>query len=192
MEGFGSLRFEGEEGTSRFRFSFLFSFPDEGRIESFDMLGRTLSIILFRGREAYLILPSRKVYWSGESKEVLARFIGFELNQQEVMSLLRGKWEGDSETLGSVKLKTWNFGRDAKGRIVSGEKDTFRFMIEEFFPDSNFARRVHFFHQGGNGLIKIFSVEFNRPLKEKAFSLSLLKNYEPKTWAEIEKMLSGK
>jgi hypothetical protein len=39
--------------------------------------------------------------------------------------------------------------------------------------------------------MKVLSINFNRPVKKKdLFSLSFLKKYKQKSWAEIEKILA--
>ena len=192
MEGYGSLRIEGDQGTSKLRFSFVFSLPHRGRIESFDPLGRPLSIILIDEGGAYFVLPSRKVYWRGDEEEIISKFIGFRLNQIELINLLRGQWESDGVSTRSEGEKgNWEFTCDERGRIIEGQRGEFRFEIKEFFPGSQFARLVLFSHTLSKGTVKVFTVNFNQPVKPGAFSSSFLEKYSLKTWAEIEKLLSG-
>jgi hypothetical protein len=190
MEGYGSLRITGDQGSSKTKFSFLFSLPHKARIESFDVLGRSLYYILIDEEISFLVVPSKKVYWEGDVEEVISKFLGFSLNQYEMMSLLRGKWEGtDPEE--EERLETWNFEKDASGRILAGRRGDVRFQIQEFFGDSQFARIVLFHHTLSEGRLKILRINFNQPLKPAAFSRRFLKAYELKTWAEIEKLLEN-
>lgn len=174
------------------RFSFLFSLPHKGRIESFDLLGRTLYFILIDEETSFFVLPSKKVYWQGDVEEIITKSIGFPLNQYEMISLLQGQWDSEVEDLKARgDFYEWHFTRDEKGRIIAGQRGEFRFEIKEFFPDSQFARLLFFYHSWSKGQLKILSLDFNQPLKSEAFSTSFLKDYEPKTWAEIERLIEN-
>lgn len=174
------------------RFSFLFSLPNKGRIESFDLLGRSLYFILIDKEKSFFVLTSKKVYWQGDVEEIISKSIGFPLNQYEMISLLRGQWNREVEDFKAKGgLHKWHFKRDEKGRIVAGRRGEFRFEIKEFFPDSQFARLLFFYYSWSEGQLKILSINFNQPLKSEAFSSSFLKDYEPKTWAEIERLIEN-
>ena len=190
MEGYGSLRITGDQGTSKTKFSFLFFLPHKGRIESFDILGRSLYYILIDEEKSFFVLPSKKVYWEGDVEEVIYRFLGFRLDQYEMISLLRGHWTGvDPEA--EKGLETWNFEKDERGRILVGRRGDFRFEIQEFFGDSQFARILLFHHPLSEGRLKILKINFNKPIKLTAFSRRFLKKHELKTWDEIEKLLEN-
>ena len=190
MEGYGSLRISGENGAAKLRFSFLFSLPNLGRIESFDLLGRSLYFILIDEKNAYFVLPSKRVYWQGKTEEIISRFIGVRLNQHEIISLIRGQWDSKTVIRKTGETgDTWSFVRDKEGKIISGKRGGFRFEIKEFFPRSSFARFLLFNNPWNKGSIKILLINFNQPIKPEAFSSSSLDGFEPKTWAEIESMI---
>jgi len=192
IEGYGSLRITGSEGTSKIKFSFLFSLPHKGRIESFDPLGRSLYYILIDSERSFFVLPSKKVYWEGEVEEIIYRSLGFSLNQYEMVSILRGDWEGVQKGSDAEKgLRKWSFKRDEKGRIVTGQREELSFEVEEFFEDSQFARLLLFHHPWSEGRLKVLKIDFNQPTKPQAFVRSFLEKYESKSWDEIDKMLEN-
>lgn len=192
IEGYGSLKIEGEEGVSKMRFSFLFSLPHKGRIESFDILGRSLYFIIIDRETSFFVLPSKKVYWQGDVEEIIMKSIGFRLNQYEMTSLLQGRWKKESEDFEAKgNLGPWHFTRDEKGRIAAGRREEFRFEIKEFFSDSSLARVILFNNPWSKGNLKILTLNFNQPLKPDAFSSRFLKDYKPKTWAEIEELIQN-
>jgi len=189
IEGYGALRITGNQGSSKIRFSFLFSLPHQGRIESFDYIGRSLYYILIDKETSFFVLPSKKVYWEGKVEEITARSLGFGLDQYEMVSLLSGQWTGEEIDLGVKKsLEKWHFEKDERGRIVTGKREEFRFEIKEFFADSPFARLLLFFHPWSEGRLKILKLNFNQPLRPAAFSQSFLERYELKSWTEIEEL----
>jgi len=191
IEGYGALRVTGNQGSSKIRFFFLFSLPHRGRIESFDYIGRSLYYILIDKEKSFFVLPSKKVYWEGKVEEITSRSLGFSLNQYEMVSLLSGQWTGEQMSLEAVRaLEKWHFERDGRGRIVTGEREEFRFEIQEYFADTPFARLLLFFHPWSEGRLKILKLNFNQPLRSAVFSRPFLKRYELKSWAEIEELLA--
>ena len=192
IEGYASLRITGDQGSARSKFSFLFQLPQQGRIEVYSLLGRTLYQIIVDKEKAAFMLPSKKVYWQGEEEEIIRNFLGFRLDLYEMISLLSGKWE-DKERGGEGEncMKSWIFVKDEKGRIMAGQRDEFRFEVKEFFLDTPFAHLLIFQHPLNRGRLKILKINFNQPIKREAFSLSFLENYQRKSWAEIEKMLAN-
>ncbi len=191
IEGYGALRITGDQGASKIRFSFLFSLPHRGRIESFDYIGRSLYYILIDKEKSFFVLPTKKVYWQGNVEEITFRSLGFRLNQYEMVSLLSGRWTGEQTSLEAKEaLEKWNLERDGKGRIVTGEREEFRFKVQEYFADTSFARLLLFFHPWSKGQLKILKLNFNQAIKPAAFSQPFLERYEMKSWAEIEELLA--
>jgi hypothetical protein len=192
IEGYGALRITENHGSSKMRFSFLFSLPHRGRIESFDFIGRSLYYILIDKEKSFFVLPSKKVYWEGMVEEITSRSLGFSLNQYEMVSLLSGQWTGDKMSPEAKRaLEKWYFERDERGRIVAGGREEFRFEIQEFFDNTPFARLLLFFHPWSEGRLKILKLNFNQPLRPAAFSRPFLERYELKSWAEIEELLAN-
>ena len=192
IEGYGALRITGDQGSSKIRFSFLFSLPHRGRIESFDYIGRSLYYILIDKEVSFLVLPSKKVYWQGKVEEITSRSLGFRLNQYEMVSLLSGQWTGEQKSLEAKKaLEKWILERDGRGRIVMGEREEFRFEVQEYFANTPFARLLVFFHPWSKGQLKILKLNFNQAIRPVAFSQPFLKKYELKSWAEIEELLAN-
>ena len=192
IEGYASLRITGDQGSSRSKFSFSFQLPRQGRIEVSNILGRTLYQIIVAEDEAAFIVPSKRVYWQGEEEEIIQYFLGFRLNLYEMINLLSGKWESKvMEDEAEESKESWSFAKDEKGRIQAGKRDEFRFEVQEFFADTPFARLLIFQHPLNYGRLKILRINLNRPLKKRAFSLSVLGRYERKSWAEIERILAN-
>jgi hypothetical protein len=167
----------------------LFQLPHHGRIEVSNILGRTLYQIIVAEDKAAFIVPSKKVYWQGEEEEIIRYFLGFRLNLYEMINLLSGKWE--SEVMENESKERWSFAKDESGRIQAGKRDEFRFEVQEFFAETPFARLLIFHHPLNDGRLKILRINLNRPLKKRAFSLSVLGRYERKSWAEIERILAN-
>ncbi|MFB0566460.1 MAG: hypothetical protein ACETWK_12390 [Candidatus Aminicenantaceae bacterium] len=190
IEGYGTLRLTGSEGTSKIKFSFLFLLPHKGRIESFDVLGRSLYYILIDSEKSFFVLPSKRVYWEGEVEEIIYRSLGFSLNQYEMVSILSGEWRSDQKSSEIERgFDSWNFKRDEKGRVIAGQREELSFEIEEFFEDSRIARFLLFHHPRSEGRLKILKINFNQPLKSHAFVRSFLAEYQSKSWDDIEKIL---
>lgn len=180
IEGYASLRLTRGEETSRAKFAFAILLPNRARLEVFDALGRSASIFLIRGDEAYLILPSERVYWRGERDEVIAKFLGFPVQPAEIAGLISGRWSDKASA-------DWVFVRDAHGRVVSGTRNELSFLVQEFFPGSGLPRRWAFRHAGTEGVVGLLEAAFDRPAPD--FSLDFLRPYASKTWPEIEKLL---
>jgi hypothetical protein len=178
-----------EPEASRSRFAFLLSLPDKGYIEVSDFLGRSLYRIQITASGAYFIIPSKKVYWKGGETEIIERFLGFPLNLQEMIGLITGDWEGLIQE--RLQASSWKLERDAQGRIVSGQRDTLGFQVEEFIDGSRFPRSLRFEHPANSGRLKILKMDFNRPAAASAFVTDYLKTYSPKTWAEIQALLNN-
>jgi hypothetical protein len=85
----------------------------------------------------------------------------------------------------------WNLEKDDKGRVVTGNREELRFEVKEFFAQSSMPRLVFFNHSLDQGRLKIFTINFNQPIKGDVFSLSFLDDFVSKTWEEIERMLDN-
>jgi len=183
LEGYASLNISGERGKAKSKFSFLFLLPDQGRIEVFDLLGRRIYSLFIEEEEAFFVLPSKKVYWQGKREEIIDKFLGFALSPKEMGHLLSGQWEG-------MQME-WNLEKDDKGRVVAGNREELRFEVKEFFAQSSMPRLVFFNHSLDRGRLKIFTINFNQPIKGDVFRLSFLDDFVSKTWEEIERMLDN-
>ncbi|UCE21828.1 MAG: hypothetical protein JSV46_06335 [Candidatus Aminicenantes bacterium] len=192
LEGHASLKISGEQGSARSKFTFLFHLPRQGRIEVSDfLLGRTLYQIIVDKERAVFFIPSKKVYWEGEEEEIIDYFLGFRLSLEEMINLIKGKWEGSTQAAGRDKnVEGWILKRDEKGRVLAGTREDLHFEVKEFLSGSHIPRILIFQHLLNSGRLKILRVDFNRPAKKKeAFSLSFLANYRRVSWEEIEKIL---
>ncbi len=188
MEGYASLRIKNEEGTAKSKFSFLFHLPSRCRIEASDFLGRTLYHIIISQEGAFFVVPSKQVFWKGKEEEIVSRFLGFQLNLNEMISLMNGEWDWANEK-DRARLDEWVFERDNQGRVIIGRREELWFYMEEFIVNTPLAKTIVFKHPMNDGRVKILSVGFNNPIKEGAFSTSSLKQYQQKTWVEIEAIL---
>ena len=185
LDGFGSLSLRGAGGSLRGRFSFLLSLPDTGRVEVLDPFGRTRAVLIFREREAAMLLPSRRAYWSGPEEELMAHFLGFGLGAQDLAGLIGGRWAG----AGTPEITGWTLERDREGRVRAGAKGEFRFEVEEFFGKTSVPRSVGISRAGEPGRLRVLQIRFNRPPRGDAFGLSVLNGMDRKTWAEMEDFL---
>lgn len=190
IEGYVSIKITEDQRSARSKFSFLFQFPHQGRIEVSNIFSKTLYQIIVDEDRAVFTLPSKKVYWQGEEEEIIDKVLGFRLNLYEMISLLCGKW-GDKELdiEGEKSMERWSLEKDGKGRVTSGRRGELKFNVKEFLANTPFPRILTFEHPLSRGRLKILSINFNQPVKEGIFCLSFLENYERKSWAEIEKML---
>ena len=186
IEGHARVWLANPEGTST-KFAFLLHLPDQGSIEVSSVLGHTLYRILITRDAAYLIIPSKRVYWEGDETEIFDRFLGFPLDLNEMISLISGEWSGQPQ---ERPASAWHLERDAQGRIMSGQREALRFKVEEFIPDTRFPRSLRFEHPGNSGRLKILKMEFNRPLDRDVFVADFLRDYAPKTWEEIQDILN--
>ncbi len=188
IEGHASLTILTGQETARSKFSFLFALPDKGRIEVTGALGRVIYRLLVDGGEAYLIVPSKKVYWQGQEEEIIYEFLGFRLNLAEMINLFSGDWGKQSQII-SDDLESWSLTRDRKNRIKSGKRGDLWFEVEEFIDDTPFARRIVFRHTLSSGKLKILGLGLNKPVRENVFSKKFKEKYQPKTWKEIQDLI---
>ena len=187
IEGYASLRVSASGESSRSKFAFLFHLPHQGHIDVSDILGRTIYQIIINKANAFLVVPSKKVYWQGSEEEIIERFLGFRLSLGEVIGLLTGKWHEASQE--EKELNGWVLKKDKKGRIKRGQRGGLTFEIIEFIEDTPFAYTLIFKHQLNEGRLKILRIELNRPAKIEAFMTDFLKHFEQKQWAEIQELL---
>jgi hypothetical protein len=188
MEGYASLRLKNAEGSAKSKFSFVFHLPSKGRIEASDFLGRTLYHIIISEEGAFFVVPSKRIFWQGKEEEIVYRFLGFQLNLNEMISLLNGQWDWDNEE-DRARLDEWIFERDKQGRVVIGRREDLWFYVEEFIVNTPLARTIVFKHPLNDGRVKILNIGFNNPIKEGAFSTSFVNTFEQKSWDEIEALL---
>lgn len=188
LDGYGSLSVRGESGSVKTRFSFCFVLPGTGRVEALGVFGRTVAILVFKEGDSWLVLPSRHAYWAGREEELLEKFLGFGLRASELASILCGRWTGPGATEGAGG---WKLDRDARGNVLSGERDGFRFEVSEFFRGASVPRTVAFSRSGRAGRVRVLKIQFNKPPRGDLFGPSVLKGMEPKTWPEIEALLQN-
>ncbi len=189
IEGYASLKIESGQETARSKFSFLFQLPDRGRIDVSSFLGKTAYQIIINDRTAFLLIPSKRVYWQGEEEEIVEKILGFRLNFDELVSMMTGQWEEGED---KPWQRDWILEQDELGRIRAGQRRELGFEVQEFFQYTSVVRLLTFEHPPNKGRLKILAINFNQPLKEGVFSQEFLKRYEQKTWAEIEEMLNEK
>lgn len=187
IEGHARIWLANPEG-SRTKFSFLLHLPDQGIIEVTNFLGHSLYRILISRDEAYLIIPSKKVYWKGDETEIFDRFLGFPLDLNEMIRLISGDWSDLSQE--SLQTSAWHLEKDAQGRITAGQRQGLRFSVEDFIPNSRFPRSLRFEHPGNSGRLKILKMDFNLPHRRGAFEAEFLREFASKTWEEIQDILN--
>ncbi|MHB8053975.1 MAG: hypothetical protein ACYDH3_01800 [Candidatus Aminicenantales bacterium] len=180
IEGYASLRLTRSGETSRSKFAFAVALPRSARIEIFDALGRSVSIFLVRGDEAYLVLPSERAYWRSDRDDVIAKFLGFPIRPAEIAGLLSGRWS-------PAAAEGWTLDRDNGGRIVSGTRGDLSFRVLEFFPGNQMPRRWSFQGSGTEGVVSLLEAAFDRPGPD--FSPNFLRSFAAKSWPEIERLL---
>ena len=190
IEGYASLRVSSADHTARSRFSFLFRLPDKGRLDVIDPLGRVPYQIFLLEGESYFVVPSKRIYWHGEERDILEKFLGFPLSLPEVIALISGYWFGSERTEALSWEKSWALEKDRRGRIQAGRRDTFFFTVEEFFDSSSWSKTVGYVHSLSEGRLKILSIQFNQPQKAETFSMSFLEGFASKSWEEIEAILN--
>ncbi|MBD3413309.1 MAG: hypothetical protein GF421_02630 [Candidatus Aminicenantes bacterium] len=189
VQGFASLKITGDQGFSRSKFSFLFQLPDKGRIEVFDFLGRTLYQIVIKETQAFLVVPSKRIYWQSNQKDIIDKFIGFRLDMTEVASFLSGQWSELENKRGGQDKDFWIIQRDIKGRVTQGKKQGMRFQVIEHIEDTALIRSLRFHNRFQTGKLNILSIDFNNPAKKDFFSLSFVDGFERKSWEEIRTMM---
>jgi hypothetical protein len=188
VEGYGSASVQGNETSVKGKFAFLFRRPDLGRVEAFDPLGRTVYYMIFKGDQAYFVVPSKKAYAEEKPEIVMARLLGFSLRPDEVIPLLSGQWTAGDERRGGDPSASWTLGKDAEGRVARGRRDDLSFEVTEFFPGAGVPRTVLFSRPGTSGRVKVLSARFNPSPKPEAFENAFLKTFTRKSWQDIQEM----
>lgn len=180
IEGYASLLLRQEGSTAKSRFSFVFSFPERGRVEVAKPLGGTAAILFLGKDEAFFVLPAKKAYWKSTQEDAVAKFLGFALRLDEITALLSGRLAG---------WKDWALQKDDRGRVVRGERGSLKFEVNRFFGDTPLPWQIVFSGDGSRGSLKILHISFNKPLKKDAYRLFFLedKSYRFASWDEIEK-----
>jgi hypothetical protein len=184
IEGYARLKITDELGSQHLKFSFLLVLPSVGRIDVSDFMGRSLYQIIISGENAYLTIPSKKVFWQGKEEEVINKFLGFNLNLSELVSLFSGKWPASPAE--KNKISSWELKKDKSGRIISGQRGDLLFEVEEFIENTRIARSLIFKHPLNQGRLKFLKMDFNQPGSDPSFFTAFLKNYKKKTWEEIQ------
>ena len=190
IEGFASLKLIGAEGYSRSRFSFFFSIPDKGKIEAFDLLGRTIYQIIIDKERAFLVVPSKKVYWESTEERIIDTFIGARLAMSEVICFLIGKWDYLREKGKDKSQDLWDIKKDNEGRVVEGRKQGMSFTVSGYIEGTGMIRSLDFKNRFQKGTLKVLGIDFNSPAKKSHFSMSFIKDFEEKSWEEIQKIIN--
>jgi len=186
VEGYGSAAVEGQEAAVRGRFAFRFGADSRGRVEAFDPLGRTIYFLDFEATQAWFVLPAKKAYWENEPAELMSRFLGFVLRPEEVVRLLSGRWDAGPDG----RSTSWTVQKDARGRVVSGERVTLRFEVREFFAGGGVPRTIFVSDLAAVARIKILELRFNAAGPASAPERTYLKTYSPVTWPEMVRFLN--
>lgn len=192
VEGYASIKITGEENHTRARFSFILDSSRKGKIQVSNVMGKTLFQILIDKNQSFFVLPSKRAYWRGKEKEIMSKFLGFEMSLLELESFLTGRWERRMKKNSTSKeIKKWKLFTDEQGRAVRGEKGNLCFEVKEFLNDTSIARIFYFYYYKNEYRLKIIQIDFNQPVKKDVFSLDYLKGYEQKSWAELEKLIEN-
>lgn len=187
VEGHGSASIQGEDTALKGKFSFVFRKPGRGRVDVSGPFGTTAYFLLFEGREARLVVPSKKIYAEEPSATLMGRFLGFELGPDEVLCLLSGQWPDRGPETGPGPA--WTLGRDGRGHVVRGERGGFVFEVSELFPGTGVPKSVRFSRPGSSGQMKVLSLRFNPAERPEAFATAFLGRYARKTWDEMQEIL---
>jgi outer membrane biogenesis lipoprotein LolB len=182
IEGFATFRLAREGGTVKSKLSFLFRLPGQGRIEVLDPLGRTASLLFLDDDVAYLVLPGRRAYWKSGCEEVMSKLLGFALGPEDLTHILTGR--GD-------RLSGWTLEKDSQGRVVRGRREDLQFEVRQFFERSPLPRLLVLSRAEDKGSLRVLRMNFNQPLKAKAFHHFFLDEggYRPADWNEVERWL---
>jgi len=184
IEGYARLKITDELGSQNLKFSFLLILPSVGKIDVSDFMGRSLYQIIISGENAYLTVPSKKVFWQGKEDEVINKFLSFNLNLSELVCLFSGHWP--TSPAEKNKISSWELKKDKNGRIIFGQRGDLLFEVEEFIDNTPIARSLIFKHPFNQGRLKFLKMDFNQPGPDPGFFTAFLKNYEKKTWEEIQ------
>ena len=188
VEGYASLKFNGQPASGRSKVSFSILLPDRARIDVFDPLGRAIIILVFRPTESFFALVPEKAYWRGEPGEVLGKFLAFDISLTDLVELLAGRWGGGNA--GDDKSAPgWVLTRDSRGRVVAAERRHVVFEVKDFFAGTAEPHLLTFSSDKNSGSLKVFDARFNAAPKESALEAPFLEGFASKTWPEMEELL---
>jgi hypothetical protein len=188
-EGYGHAVIESEEGIVKGKFSFLFRRPDLGRIDALDPLNRTAYFVIIRGPDAYLVIPSKKVYVLDRPEFLFRRLLGFPVTPGEAICLLSDRWPAAGSEAESPD--GWRLDIDEKGRVVRGDKNRLSFGVEAFYKRAGIPKEVSFSDGRASAFLKVLSVSFNPAPRPEAFETLFVKVFAPKSWEEIQEIMKN-
>jgi hypothetical protein len=188
LEGYADLKISDGRTTSKTKFSFVIQLPDKGRIDVFDPLGRSLFTLISDGRNAYFVAVPKKAYWRGSQRDILEEFLGFDLTLEEMGGLLGGGW-GPAPAANGEAFQGWAWTRDARGRIVAGEREGLRLEVKDFFAGGVQPHTFLFMCARNSGSIKVTEVRFNVPPRAASFRLWFLGDFRETTREEMERLI---
>ncbi len=186
-EGYGHAVIEGEEGIVKGKFSFLFRRPDLGRIDALDPLNRTAYFVITRGPDAYLVIPSKRVYVQDRPEFLFRRLLGFPVTPGEAISLLSDRWPDTCPQEESPDQ--WKLDTDERGRVVRGEKNRLSFAVEAFYRKAGVPKEIRFSDGRVSAFLRVLSVRFNPLPLPGAFETQFVKVFAPKSWEEIQEIM---
>ena len=181
IEGYGQASAQGGRTALKGRFAFSFQASGRGRVEALDAIGRTSFILLFGEDRAFFVLPSRKAYAADTAAGIMDRFLGLPLLPAEVLRLMSGRWDENTEEAGA-----WILRRDEAGRVTSGGKADAVFIVREFFSKTGVPRIFDFFGPEVSGSIRLLDIRFNTGSVERAADTGFLKRFKPATWEDMD------
>ncbi len=185
VEGYGHAAIEGEGGSLKGRFSFLFRRPGFGRLDALGPLNRIAYFLVIREDEAYLVIPSKKIYMEDSPDALLGRILGFPIRPCDVVSLMSGRWAGREDEKASGVAESWMLETNEKGRVIKGTRNGLTFEVREFFGRAGVPKSVRISNPPVSGLLRILSVRFNPPARPEAFATPFIKSYSRRSWEEI-------
>lgn len=191
VEGYASLKVSSQGETTRSRFSFIFHFPDLGRIDVTDFFGKSLFLLYFKNGTAYIVVPAKKLYWQGDETEAVAMFLGFKMKTFDFFALMIGRW-GEEHGSYSGPEGSWEFQKDERGRVSKAVSGDLRFEVEEHFDRSFLIRDLAFTHLSFDGRIRILRIGFDPYQGEDTYTLDFLENYDRTTWEEMRETFDHK
>lgn len=181
IEGYGQASAQGARAALKGRFAFSFQASGRGRVEALDAIGRTSFILLFGEDQAFFILPSRKAYAVDTAAGIMDRFLGLPFLPGEVLRLMSGRWDGNSD-----EAAAWILRRDEAGRVTAGDKADAAFIVREFFSQTGVPRIFDFFGPEVSGSIRLLDIRFNTGSAERAADTGFLTRFKPATWEDMD------
>jgi hypothetical protein len=182
VAGYASLKFNDRNASGRSKVSFSIQLPDRARLDVFDVLGRSILILIARGEESYLAYVPQKAYWRGGRDRVFEKFLGFPLSVRELAGVLA--WRPSD--LPPEAIETWNSRHD---RVVALSLAGAEFEVQSFFPGTDTPHILDFRGTRSAGRIKVLEIKFNGRPSEGSFEPRFLEGFASKTWPEMEELL---